>query len=71
MDAVAHNNRTVGTANKLKDGPCSKVFELLEACANRKGVARESEKDRMQACPSETDVLIRCIHKNPLFFQAS
>ena len=65
----AADNRNGEKANKLKDGPCSKTFELLEACAIRKGVARNNEKDRMQACPSETDLLIKCIRKNPLFFQ--
>jgi len=66
----AGGNRNGEKANKIKSNPCSKIFELLEACAIRKGVARNNEKDRMQACPSETDVLIKCIHKNPLFFQA-
>jgi len=69
MEVAAAKNRTKPRGNKLADGPCSKAYERLEACAMRRGVARENEKDRMQACPSETDVLIRCIHKNPLFFR--
>ena len=72
MDDGATNRNNTGKPNKLKDGPCSKPFERLEACATRKGIGRNNnEKDRMQACPSETDVLIKCIHKNPLFFQGS
>jgi hypothetical protein len=62
-------NRNTRQPNKLEDGPCAKPFELLEACAIRKGITRSNEKHRMQACPSETDVLIKCINKNPLFFQ--
>ena len=69
--------------NPLKDGPCSKQFQLLEACGERNSLLssnsndnnnnnnNNNEKDRMQACPSETDILIKCIHKNPLYFQSS
>jgi hypothetical protein len=66
------------TNNKLKNSPCSRQFQLLEACGKRNGLLSNSndtsnnnyEKDRMQACPSETDILIECIHKNPLYFQS-
>ena len=29
----------------------------------------DANKDKMQSCPSETDRLIKCIRKNPLYFQ--
>lgn len=63
------DNRNGRKSNKLVDGPCSKPYEMLEACAIRKDVATKTEKDRMQSCPSETDVLIKCINRNPLFFK--
>ena len=59
--------RPSGDANKLKDGPCAAQFELLELCAERKQVA--TDKQKMQSCPSETDRLIRCMHRHPLYFQ--
>jgi hypothetical protein len=52
---------------KLKDGPCAKQFEWLEKCAQRKQSV--TEKQKMQSCPSETDLLIRCMHRHPLYFQ--
>lgn len=53
--------------NKLKDGPCSKQYEWLERCAQRKHMS--TEKQKMQSCPSETDRLIKCMHRHPLYFQ--
>jgi len=71
MNARTDNNSNrEKVGNKLKDGPCSKEFLLLETCGKRKGLSSDSEKVRMQACPSNTDVLIKCIHKNPLYFQS-
>jgi hypothetical protein len=51
----------------VRDGPCAKNFSLLKECAQRKGV--RNEKQQLQACPSETDLLIRCVNKHPLYFQ--
>jgi len=53
--------------NKLKDGPCAMQFEWLEKCAQNKRLT--TEKQKMQSCPSETDRLIRCMHRHPLYFQ--
>jgi hypothetical protein len=55
--------------NKLADGPCAKQHEWLEKCAEKKRVI--NEKQKMQNCPSETDRLIKCIAKYPLYFQKS
>jgi hypothetical protein len=55
--------------NKLKDGPCAQQFEWLEICAQKNGVV--NEKQKMKACPSETDRLIKCVNKHPVFFQTS
>ena len=60
------NPNSSGGPDKLRDGPCAKEFAYLSACAKRKGVV--NNKQQMQACPSETDLLIRCINKNPLYF---
>jgi hypothetical protein len=53
--------------NKLQDGPCGKQYALLQQCATRNGVT--NSKQQLQACPSETDMLITCVNKHPLFFQ--
>jgi GCK domain len=61
-----------GGGDKLRDGPCQQEYIALEKCAQSKQNPNEAtlnEKDRMQACPSQTDRLIRCIHKHPRFFQ--
>ena len=55
--------------NKLKDGPCAQQYEWLEECAAKKQALYEKEK--MQSCPSETDRLIKCIARHPLYFQKS
>lgn len=63
------SEQTATQENKLKDGPCAKQYVWLEKCAERKQVA--NEKQKMQSCPSETDRLIKCIAKFPLYFQKS
>ena len=63
-------NSEKGKGDMLRDGPCSKEFDALEACGKRLRLSRNIEKDRMEACPSETDILIKCIKKNPLFFHS-
>lgn len=52
--------------DKVRNGPCANIFADLEKCGIIKGVSGRAEK--LEACPSETDRLIRCINKNPLFF---
>jgi len=52
--------------DKLKDGPCAQIFEDLEKCARAKGITKHSEK--LQACPTETDQIIKCLNKNPEYF---
>lgn len=85
------NNDAVKKINKLSDGPCSREYQSLEDCAERKKNRQhqrqqqqqgmllsntittnnddDANKDKMQSCPSETDRLIKCIRKNPLYFQ--
>lgn len=53
--------------NKLRDGPCSKIYQELEACGEANGVDI-SNKDKLQSCPSHTDRLIKCMNKNPSYF---
>ena len=66
MDGTESTNQA-GQPDKLRDGPCAKQFAMLKQCAERKGVI--DDKKQMQACPSETDRLIQCINKHPLYFQ--
>jgi hypothetical protein len=70
MESVNNQKHKEKPVDKLKGGPCKEDFALLKACARRKGLLGESEKQQMQACPSETDRLITCVNKNPLFFQS-
>jgi len=52
--------------NKLRDGPCSHYYDLLMKCSDRKDAPYG--KKSMEACPSETDLLLKCVHKNPAYF---
>ena len=52
-----------GKTNKLSDGPCSSMLELLDKCAVSKGVNMSKHKEKLQSCPSETDALIKCMNK--------
>jgi hypothetical protein len=55
-----------GEVNKLRDGPCSQYYTLLMACADKKDATYG--KPSMEACPSETDLLLKCFRKNPAYF---
>jgi len=55
-------------ADKLADGPCAAAFLALSDCAKSHGITKD-HKAKMQSCPGETDDLIRCVKKYPLFFQ--
>jgi hypothetical protein len=52
--------------DKLREGPCAGVYQLLEKCQKDKKIARDARA--LSACVSETDLLISCIHKNPAYF---
>ena len=54
--------------DKLRDGPCSSVYELLEKCAESKGINMANNREKLQSCPTETDALIKCVNKNPKYF---
>ena len=58
---------------KLTDGPCSKEYEKMAACAKNKGVQRAQDhqglcRKEMLACPKESNVVVKCIHKHPEAF---
>ena len=55
-----------GDVDKLRDGPCGHYYKLLMACSDRKDAVYG--KRTMEACPDETDLLLKCVHKNPLYF---
>ena len=54
--------------DKLKNGPCSEYYALLEKCQQGKNIKKASNV--LTFCVSETDLLIKCIRKNPLYFQS-
>jgi hypothetical protein len=50
-------------------------MKQLEDCAKRKGVGigagtskQNQHREKLQACPNETDELIKCMNKNPKHF---
>mmetsp|Transcript_8443 Transcript_8443/g.16145 ORF Transcript_8443/g.16145 Transcript_8443/m.16145 type:complete len:95 (+) Transcript_8443:95-379(+) len=53
--------------DKLRDGPCRELFALLKQCQQDKRIVRHDRA--LTACVDETDLLIRCIHRNPAYFQ--
>lgn len=53
--------------DKLKDGPCADVYALLEKCKQERRIIRHDRA--LTACVSETDLLIKCIHRNPAYFK--
>lgn len=53
--------------DQLRDGPCAATFALLEKCQQEKRIVRHDRA--LTACVSETDLLIKCIHRNPAYFQ--
>ena len=52
--------------DKLREGPCSDIFALLEKCQQEKRIKRNDRA--LTFCVSETDLLIKCIHRNPAYF---
>ncbi len=54
--------------DKLRNGPCSKIYNQLEQCAASKGVDLNNHKLKLKACPSDTDRLIKCMNKHPMYF---
>lgn len=52
--------------NKLNSGPCSDVYELLEKCKEDSGLIKPT--NIMSYCINETDLLIKCIKRNPLYY---
>jgi len=52
--------------DKLQDGPCSHLYKMLMECSDSKDAVYG--KKTMEACPSETDLLIKCVNKNPAYF---
>ena len=105
-------NTEGGGPDKLRDGPCSKPYSDLEACAADKKVRSHKVRagsvvvnglgvgctikllcnspslvllryyhiilivvavriqEKLLRCPRQTDVLIKCMKKNPLYFHA-
>jgi hypothetical protein len=51
--------------DKLRNGPCAKQYKNLRHCQVTKQVR---DATNFQLCVSETDEIIRCVHKHPLFF---
>jgi len=51
---------------KLREGPCSKQYTLLKQCQSTRGIKRAA--NALTYCVSETDLLIRCVHRHPRFF---
>ncbi|KAL7549868.1 hypothetical protein ACHAWF_013126 [Thalassiosira exigua] len=62
------NSEGVRRGDKLRNGPCAKPYFELEACAADKSA--KSHREKMVLCPRHTDVLIKCMKKNPLFFKS-
>jgi hypothetical protein len=61
-------NSSNNNKNKLKDGPCAKYYALLEQCTHEKNIKKSS--NAFMICVSETDLLIRCMRKNPSYLQS-
>ena len=62
------NNPNVNPQDKLRNGPCSEIYSQLEQCAINNGVDVSSHKEKLRACPSDTDRLIKCMNRNPKHF---
>jgi len=58
----------VSQKEKLRSGPCAEVYFQLEKCAKDKNIDSRKHKEKLTACPNETDLLIKCMNKNPLHF---
>mmetsp|Transcript_19159 Transcript_19159/g.38656 ORF Transcript_19159/g.38656 Transcript_19159/m.38656 type:complete len:120 (-) Transcript_19159:295-654(-) len=55
--------------DRLRDGPCTNHYIELETCANAKSLT--THKEKLVRCNRQTDELIKCMKKNPLFFQGN
>eukprot|EP00566_Odontella_aurita_P030140 CAMPEP_0113529296 /NCGR_PEP_ID=MMETSP0015_2-20120614/2317_1 /TAXON_ID=2838 /ORGANISM="Odontella" /LENGTH=66 /DNA_ID=CAMNT_0000427915 /DNA_START=221 /DNA_END=421 /DNA_ORIENTATION=+ /assembly_acc=CAM_ASM_000160 len=56
----------VKEANRVTKGPCATLFSELALCGKKVGA--KERKARIEACPSETDRLIKCMSKHPLYY---
>ena len=65
---MASPNEPPKQPDKLAEGPCALPYEQIIKCAEKKGVNVSKHKLKMQACPSETDALIKCMNKHPKYF---
>jgi hypothetical protein len=70
MSTAAAQAQSKPRKNKFEDTPCEQEYNWLQECAIRKGLVPSSfsPKEQLQNCPSETDHLIRCIHRHPRVF---
>jgi hypothetical protein len=64
--SITNNNKDNTNNSKLREGPCATQYELLQRCQAGKRIVKPS--NAMTLCVSETDLLIRCVHKHPAFF---
>jgi hypothetical protein len=55
--------------DRLQEGPCADIYQLLQACRNDKRITRHDRA--LTLCVSETDLLIKCIHRHPAYFSSS
>ena len=51
---------------KLREGPCAESFQRLKKCQNERGIQKAA--NALTFCVSETDLLIKCVRKNPAYF---
>jgi hypothetical protein len=54
--------------DKLRDGPCSEAFGVLEECRRSRGIDERNGRAAMALCVSETDRLLACVHRHPAYF---
>mmetsp|Transcript_28000 Transcript_28000/g.39439 ORF Transcript_28000/g.39439 Transcript_28000/m.39439 type:complete len:81 (+) Transcript_28000:93-335(+) len=53
--------------DRLGKGPCKEIFTALKKCSAVKGAKNHMEE--LYSCPTETERLIKCMNKNPIYFQ--
>ena len=68
MPSLSSEKEVNDPQDKLRRGPCSEVYSQLEQCAISKGVDPSRHREKLRACPSDTDRLIKCMNKNPRHF---
>lgn len=66
-DTNALDNKKNEGSDKLREGPCRKVYALLEKCHKDRKIPLEQA---MTVCVNEADLLIRCVHKHPAYFHS-